>query len=314
MGRTLDMHARINDSLANRVENRNKDTQTKIWNGTKTAILFVAMLLIAIVLLFPYVFMLNKSLMTSEQVIDPQVLFFPDFLNLQFQNYVTLFTQELNGINFGTALLHTLAIVLFNIVAIPLSASMAAFAFSKLKWKGRNVVFACMMVTIMLPGVVTQIPLYIMYTKIGWINTLWPFMIPNLFGGGALYIFLIRQYMMGIPNELIDAAKVDGCSMGRIYLQIVLPNCKTILIYIMINVFYNIWGDYYGPLLYLNSSEAPLTFAYALFKASTEGNAATYYANIRMAGGVFMTLFPAILFTIFQNQLTDGALTTGLKG
>lgn len=305
---------RINDSLANRVENRNKDTQTKIWNGTKTALLFVVMTLIAIVLLFPYVFMLNKSLMTSDQVIDPQVLFFPDFLNLQFQNYVTLFTQELNGINFGTALLHTFEIVIFNIIAIPLSASMAAFAFAKLKWKGRNTVFACMMLTIMLPGVVTQIPLYIMYTKIGWINTLWPFMIPNLFGGGALYIFLIRQYMMGIPNELIDAAKVDGCSLPRIYLQIVLPNCKTILIYIMINVFYNIWGDYYGPLLYLNSSEAPLTFAYALFKASTEGNAATYYAHIRMAGGVFMTLFPALLFTIFQNQLTDGALTSGLKG
>ncbi len=314
MGRMPDMSVSINTSLANRVENRNKDTQTKIWNATKTALLFVVMCLIAVVLLFPYVFMLNKSLMTSDQVIDPQVLFFPDFLNLQFQNYVTLFTQELNGINFGTALLHTFEIVLFNIIAIPLSASMAAFAFSKLKWKGRNAVFACMMLTIMLPGVVTQIPLYIMYTKIGWINTLWPFMIPNLFGGGALYIFLIRQYMMGIPNELIDAAKVDGCSMGRIYLQIVLPNCKTILIYIMINVFYNIWGDYYGPLLYLNSSEAPLTFAYALFKASTEGNAATYYAHIRMAGGVFMTIFPAVLFTIFQNQLTDGALTSGLKG
>ena len=89
---------------------------------------------------------------------------------------------------------------------------------------------------------------------------------------------------------------------------------KTILIYIMINVFYNIWGDYYGPLAYLTSSDAPITFAYALFKASTEGNASAYLSNIRMAGGVFMTLFPAVLFTIFQNQLTDGALTSGLKG
>ena len=304
----------LNESLANRPENRNKDTQTKIWNATKTTLLFVVMTLIAIVLLFPYIFMLNKSLMTSDQVIDPTVPFFPDITNIQWGNYATLFTQELNGINFGAALLHTFEIVLFNIIAIPLSASMSAFAFSKLKWKGKNVVFACMMLTIMLPGIVTQIPLFVMYSKIGWINTLMPFMIPNLFGGGALYIFLIRQYMMGIPTELIDAAKVDGCSMFRIYWQIVIPNCKTILIYIMINVFYNIWGDYYGPLVYLTSSDAPITFAYALFKASTEGNASAYLSNIRMAGGVFMTLFPAILFTIFQNQLTDGALTSGLKG
>ena len=89
----------LNESLANRPENRNKDTQTKIWNATKTTLLFVVMTLIAIVLLFPYIFMLNKSLMTSDQVIDPTVPFFPDITNIQWGNYATLFTQALNGIN-----------------------------------------------------------------------------------------------------------------------------------------------------------------------------------------------------------------------
>jgi multiple sugar transport system permease protein len=290
------------------------DTQARIWDASKTTMMFIGMLALAIILLFPYVFMVNKSLMSSDEVIQTVPQFFPTWSNLQWQNYVTLFTENHNGYNYGSALLNTMTIILFDIIAIPLSASMAGFAFSKLHWKGRQIVFSAMMLTIMLPGIVTQIPLFIIYSKIGWLNTLWPFMIPNLFGGGALYIFLIRQYMMGIPNDLIDAAKVDGCGMFRIYWQIILPNCKTILIYIMINVFMSYWGDYYGPLVYMTSSDAPITFAYALFKSSVEGDSAEGLAMIRMAGGVFMTIFPALLFTLFQNQLTDGALTSGLKG
>ena len=141
-----------------------------------------------------------------------------------------------------------------------------------------------------------------------------PFTIPNLFGGGALYIFLIRQYMMGIPNELIDAAKIDGCGYFRMYWQIVMPNCRTILIYIMVNVFVATWSDYYGPLLYMSSADAPYTFAYILFKNFTEGDVAADLANIRMAGGVFMTIIPAIIFVIFQRELTDSTVTSGLKG
>jgi multiple sugar transport system permease protein len=291
-----------------------QDTQTRLWDTTKLSLILLGMVVIGIVLMFPYVFMVNKSLMTSEMVIDPNPKFFPDWWNLQWSNFVSLFTNKQNDLNFGTALLHTFEIIIFNIIAVPLSASLIAYAFAKLQWKGKNAVFASMMLTITLPGIVTQIPLYVIYSKIGWLNTLLPFTIPNLFGGGAMYIFLIRQYMMGIPNELIDAAKVDGCGPWRIYWNIILPNCKTILIYIIITVFMSYWGDYYGPLVYMNSSDAPYTFAYALFKSSVEGDASTALANIRMAGGVFMTLFPTLLFAFFQNQLTDGALTSGLKG
>lgn len=290
-----------------------KDTQTRLWNGTKTTLLFVLLSVIGIVLILPNVFMLNKSLMTSTMVIDPIVHFFPDWGNLQWSNYVTLFTQDHDGWNYGTALLNTLGIIAFNIVAIPLSASMAAFAFAKLCWKGKKYVFSAMMMTIMLPGIVTQIPLYVIYSKIGWLDSFKPFTIPNLFGGGAMYIFLLRQYMMGIPNDLMDAAKVDGCSTFRIYWQIILPNWKTILIYIMFTVFCSYWGDYYGPLVY-SSDYSFVTFAYALFASSTEGDAATAMANIRMCGGVFMTIVPTILFTCFQNTLTEGVLTSGLKG
>ena len=301
-------------SKEKQIARRNQDTQLKIWNGAKVSALFLLMTIIAVILLFPYVFMLNKSLMTSSMVIDPKVPFFPDFSQLQWKNYVRLFTTNVQGHTFGQALGNTMIIIVFNIIAIQISASMAAFAFAKLHFKGKNIVFAAMMLTIMLPGIVTQIPLYVIYSKVGWLNTLLPFTIPNLFGGGALYIFLIRQYMMGIPNELIDAAKIDGCGYFRMYWQIVMPNCRTILIYIMVNVFVATWSDYYGPLLYMSSADAPYTFAYILFKNFTEGDVAADLANIRMAGGVFMTIIPAIIFVIFQRELTDSTVTSGLKG
>ena len=130
--------------------------------------------------------MVNKSLMTSERVIDPNPKFFPDWADLQWSNFITLFTTRQNDLDFGKALLNTFIIIAFDIIAIPLSASMAAYAFAKLEWKGKNAIFASMMLTITLPGIVTQIPLYVIYSKIGWLNTLLPFTIPNLFGGGAM--------------------------------------------------------------------------------------------------------------------------------
>jgi multiple sugar transport system permease protein len=291
-----------------------KDREAKMWNTSKVIFLLLGMTAVGLVLMFPYVFMINKSLMSTDEILDPNPHFFPIWSALQWDNYVKLFTEAHSDFNYGTALLHTLEIILFNVIAIPLSASMIAFSFAKLRWKGRNAVFALMMLTITLPGVVTQIPLYVIYSKIGWLNTLLPFTIPNLFGGGAMYIFLIRQYMMGIPNELTDAAKIDGCGYWRIFWSIILPNCKSILIYIIITVFMSCWGDYYGPLMFMNSSSAPYTLAYVLFKSSTEGDASTSFAAVRMAGGVFMTIVPTLLFTFFQDRLTDGALTSGIKG
>jgi multiple sugar transport system permease protein len=133
-----------------------KDTQAKLWNDSKITLLFLGMAVLAVVLLFPYVFMVNKSLMTSERVIDPNPKFFPDWADLQWSNFITLFTTRQNDLDFGKALLNTFIIIAFDIIAIPLSASMAAYAFAKLEWKGKNAIFASMMLTITLPGIVTK--------------------------------------------------------------------------------------------------------------------------------------------------------------
>ena len=271
------------------------------------ASLYAIMVVLAIILIFPYLFMVSKSLMTGEEVIDPQIVMIPS--NPQFINYVNLFTQS----GYLKATMHTCTIIIFNLVAVPISASIVAYSFAKLKWVGRKFMFAFMLSTMMLPAVVTQLPLYVIYSRIQWIDTLYPFTIPNMFGGGAIYIFLLRQFMIGIPRDMSNAARIDGASQFRIYWNIILPLCKPVLIYVMINVFISYWGDYYGPLIYMHKSDAPRTLAYVLFLDSTEKDSSLYKSNMRMAGGVFMSAIPVILFAIFQNQLIEGVIMTGVK-
>lgn len=269
--------------------------------------LFILMVTIAIVLIFPYVFMVSKSLMNSVEVINPVVQLFPK--KPQYTNYVDLFTES----DYLKATLNSIIVVTFNIIVVPLSASLIAFSFAKLEWKGKKFMFAFMMSTMMLPGIVTQIPLYVMYSKIGWLDTLKPLMIPNLFGGGAIYIFLLRQFMRAIPKDLEEAAKIDGAGTFRIYWQIILPLCKPVLIYIVVTVFIANWGDYYGPLVFMSSSEAPRTLPYLIFLQSTDVNAAANMVHMRMAGSVFLTIVPIILFSIFQKHLIEGIVMTGIK-
>lgn len=145
--------------------------------------LYILMGAIAIVLLFPYFYMIVKSLMSAEEVDNPYAGFFPKVP--QFINYVTVFKTG----GYGEGVLWTLCIIAFNLIAVPFSATLIAYSFAKLRWKGRGVMFAAMLGTMMLPSAVTQLPLYIIYSKLGFLNTILPFTIPNLFGGGACISF-----------------------------------------------------------------------------------------------------------------------------
>lgn len=269
--------------------------------------LYILMAVLAVILLFPYFYMIVKSLMSVDEVDNPYGSFFPE--KPQFINYVTVFKTG----GYGKGFLWTMLIIIFNLVAVPLSASLIAYSFAKLRWKGRGVMFAVMLGTMMLPSAVTQLPLYIIYSKIGFLNTLLPFTIPNLFGGGAVYIFLIVNFMRGIPNELENAARIDGANAFVRYYKIVLPLCQPVIIYVMVQVFLAYWGDYYGPLVYLYSDKAPKTLALVLYNFITD-NSTGQKTNVLMAGAVFMSVIPTILFAIFQRQLIDGVTMSGLKG
>lgn len=285
-----------------------KSTAANVWKIVKKIIPYIFLVFLALFFLFPIYIMVIKSLMPGEQVARPDAGLWPE--EFAWNNYVRLFTEK----DYFSAGLHTFEIIVFNIIAVPFSASLVAYSFAKLEWRGKNIVFAIMMATIMLPGVVTQIPLYVMYVNMSWIDTIFPLTIPNLFGGGAMNIFLIRQFMKGIPREIDNAAKIDGAGAFKRYFYITLPNCKAILIFIMVNIFIANWGDFYGPLVYMVSSDAPRTLAYVIFLDSMQADSAPANANMRMAAGTLMTVIPTILFFFFQKQLIEGVATVGLKG
>lgn len=268
----------------------------------------VLMVLIGLILVFPYVLMISKSLMTTEEIIGAELILFPAVP--QFSNYL----QVLQDNNYLSALGNTMFVIIFNLIAVPLSATFIAFGFARCKFWGKNVLFGFMLSTMMLPAVVTQIPLYSLYNTFGWLNTLLPLTIPNITGGGAIYIFLARSFLQSLPKEIDDAAKIDGAGPLRRYFFIGLPLCKPIIVYIMVNVFTSNWGDYYGPLIWRLDDSFPDTFAYAVFYSFTDQNVGSDTLNIRMAAGVLMSIVPAVLFFIFQKQLIEGVAMDGLKG
>ena len=271
-------------------------------------IVYVVMTVFAAVFLIPYIFMFLRAFSGAEQVAQLPVRMWPK--PWTGEAFIALFREG----NYFKYTLQTLKIVGFNIIAIPLSSSFVAYGFSKTKFFGKKVIFTVMMSTMMLPGAVLQVPLYVLFARyLHWTDTILPLTIPNLFGGGAIYIFLVRQYMVSIPRELEEAARLDGANPFLRYFLITLPLCVPVLIFVMITVFNSCWSDFYGPLVYIGKEGAE-TLAYAVFKDAIYKYVSPIYVNLKMAGGLFMSIFPTILFVIFQKQLIEGVSTSALKG
>ena len=167
---------------------------------------------------------------------------------IRWENYVEAMTKA----DFGRYFLNTTIITLVDIVAKVMSCSLVAFAFARLRWWGRDVLFMVMLSTLMLPQQVTLIPQFIIYRQLGWIDTFLPLIVPNLFGG-PFFTFLLRQFFLSIPTDLDDAARIDGCSSWGVYWRIILPLSRPALMMVAIYVFNITWNDFFGPLIYLHN-------------------------------------------------------------
>lgn len=203
--------------------------------------LYIAVLLMVMVyLIFPYLYMLMRSLMIYDDAASTNPVYFFPHTRITFQNFIDIFSKKPSNPYLDTSytyldyLWNTVKIALFNIIAVPLSASLCAYSFSRLRWRCRGAVFALMMASIMIPGSVLTVPQYVLFASFGWTESALPLTIPTLFGGGAMNIFLLVQFMRNIPYEMENAAKVDGANAFQRYLMIIIPLCKPILIYIVI--------------------------------------------------------------------------------
>jgi multiple sugar transport system permease protein len=255
------------------------------------------------VLLFPFLFMVSKSLMTVNDINAHEVRLFPRELTLEnfavFGEYAKYFANSF-------------IVIAVSMAAMPLSSCLVAFPLARYKFKGSRFMFAFLLATAMIPGSVLLVPQYFLFVRLKLVNTLASQYIGTFFTGGGVTVFLIIQFMRGIPKELDDAARIDGANKFRVFYRIVLPLCLNILIYLGIGVAIGKWNDFTGPLVYLRE-DAKRTIAVAFYyHFGASGNAALM-SNVTMAMAVCMTVFPAALFFIFQKQMIGAIKIGGVK-
>jgi multiple sugar transport system permease protein len=195
-------------------------------------------------------------------------------------------------------------------VAAIVSSTVVAFGFARIDFPGKSIWFSCMIATLMLPSQIQIIPQYIMFQRIGWINSYLPLIVPRLFGQ-AFFIFMIMQFIRGIPRELDEAADIDGCGLGATFLRIILPLLKPAMFTAAIFSFYWTWSDFFTPLIYLNNPTI-YTISLALRSFADPGGLTDWGAIFAMS---FLSLIPVlVLFVAFQRYLVQGIASTGLKG
>ncbi len=223
--------------------------------------------------------------------------------------YSNNYRDALRMVPLGTYTQNSVLLVVLNIIGQLLGSSLVAFSFARLRWPARDFCFVMVLATLMIPPQVTMIPVFLIFKNLGWYNTLQPLWVPALFGN-AFFIFLLRQFMRGIPSDLEDSAKIDGSGYLGIYWRIILPLVKPALAAIAIFTFLQRWNDFMGPLIYLNDQRLyPLSlglFALQVFQAGNYG--------LMMAASVLMTLPVIFLFFAAQRHFIQGVTLTGLKG
>jgi multiple sugar transport system permease protein len=206
-------------------------------------------------------------------------------------------------------LFNSVWLVVLNVIGQLLACSMVAYAFARLSWPGRDTLFVVLLSTMMLPGAVTMIPVFLIFKSLGMYNTLLPLWLPAFFGT-PFFIFLLRQFMLGLPRELEEAARLDGCSWLSIYWRIVLPLMKPALAAVAIFTFMNTWNELMGPLIYLSDERLyPLSLGLFTFRGENETE-----FGLLMAASTLMTLPIVALFFLCQRYFVQGVTLTGLKG
>lgn len=268
--------------------------------------IYLFLTVVSIFCLFPFFFMVSGSLMGEGEMFSLKPHFWPD--HLKFDNYVELF----NSLNFLVNLRNSAFVSVAQTLGVLFFSSLAGFVFAKRQFPGRNWLFIAVLVTTTLPGgYTTIIPFYLMMVQIGWVNTFWPLIVP--WWAPPLAIFLMRQYISaGVPDELIEAARMDGCGLFRTYSRIVLPLCTPGLVVVGINQFIAVWNDFLYGLLVLQKEDMR-TVTVALTEISQRPTQAIPYGAL-FAGIVLATLPTITLYFIFQRRLTSGILEGALKG
>jgi multiple sugar transport system permease protein len=267
-------------------------------------LLYITLLAVSCICLVPLYWMLRSSLMSNAEIFVFPPRFFPK--EWRWNNYIKTFE------NFDALLYlgNTMKLLIPCVVGTVLTSAMAGYALGRIRFTGRNFWFMLVIGSMILPGHVVLIPQYLTYSKLGMINTYWPFYLGAWFGGGAANIFLMRQFMVTLPKDYDEAAFLDGARRIQIFFKIILPLCMPILITVAIFSFMHYWNDFQGPLIYLQSDKK---FTLALGILTLRGAYSSKW-NYIMAASLVMVVPALVLFAIGQRYFIEGIVLTGVKG
>ena len=272
-------------------------TQIRKWIRT------VIMLLLGITMIMPFVWMISASLKLPINVYEYPVKWIPD--EFHFENYAEVWFGKYP---FSTYYLNSIKIAVINVTGIILTSTMAGYAFAKIQFKFREQLFLLFLATMMIPGQVTLIPTFIMFNKFQILDTHWALVLPGVFS--TFGVFMIRQFMLQIPNELLEAAKIDGAGYFRIWYSIMLPACKAAIASLCILTFTWNWCNYMAPLVFLTKQKLytiPLGMSNFLLTEKTQ-------LTLIMAASVTSTVPMILVFLGGQKYFIRGIVTSGLKG
>lgn len=291
-------------SLAHRLAWRQRRRQRELARSLWYHLVVIAL---GFVMIYPLLWLFASSLKGPSEIWTDVTSLVPKRVTLQ--NYISGWAG-FGGITFATFYKNSLIYAILGTSATVLSSAVVAYGFSRIRFRGRDLWFSCMLLTMMLPHQVTIIPQYIVFSKLNMLNTFYPLLLPRL-TGSAFFIFMIMQFVRGIPKELDEAAEIDGCGKVGIFFRIILPLIQPALITATIFSFYWTWEDFLTPLLYLNSPKL-YTISLALRSFSDPSSVTDWGEIFAMSGLSLVPVF--IVFVTFQKYLVQGISTTGIRG
>ncbi len=269
----------------------------------KQIALYILIIALGALFIIPLLWMITVSFSTPEQTAQPAIRLIPD--KLRFSNYATALTI----MPFARYAWNTILVTFLAMIGGVFSSALVAYAFARLKAPGKNVLFALMLSTIMLPAMVTMIPMFVIFKSIGWYDTLLPLIVPSWFGS-PVYIFLVRQFFLTIPPDIEEAAEIDGCGPFRLFWQVMLPLSKPVLVSVAVFSFVAHWNDFMTPLIYLNSVEnRTLALGLATFVDVWGVDIVSL-----MAASTAVLLPVLVIFFIAQKYFVQGVVMSGIKG
>ena len=274
---------------------------------TRECVYHTTVWLLSFIMIYPILWLFASSLKAPDEIWTNVASLIPKSLVLQ--NYANGW-KGFGGITFATFFKNSFFYAGIGTLASVGSSAIVAYAFARIRFLGQKFWFAIMLLTIMLPQQVLLIPQYIVFSKLGWLNSFKPLLIPRFFGH-PFFIFLMVQFMRGIPKELDDAAEIDGCSKAGIFFRIMLPLIQPALITAAIFSFYWTWSEFLTPLIYLNNPKL-YTLSMALRTFADPSGQTDWGAIFAMSSLSLVPVF--VIFILFQKYIVEGISTSGLKG